>query len=188
MPSAADDTDGDVVVDFVPDSGVGNPIVYATYDGGAGAGAGATDARYAGYEPPGVALPPPATGAVYVGGSAAPPAHGGAAAPEIVYATPFEDDRLVVPRVPNPLHQSADGPPNDGGSLVQVPNVMYEPAANNTHAAGVNSNANRTAITATAGNGGSGGYYDADLVPSDESADYATVAELQPESNNNSSV
>lgn len=125
--STADDADGDVVDDFVPDGGsIGNPIVYATYDGGAGAGAGAatTDARYAGYEPPGVALPPPATGAVYVGGNAAPHVPGGAAAPEIVYAVPLEDGRLVVPRVPNVMYQSA-------------------------------------------GNGGGGGYYDADPDPGD---------------------
>ena len=78
-----------------------------------------------------------ASGAIYVGGSAAPPAPGGAAAAEIVYATPLEDGCLVVPRVPNLMYQSADGPPNDGRSLVRVPNVMYEPAANNAYDAGV---------------------------------------------------
>ena len=79
----------------------------------------------------GAALPPPATGTVYVGGSAAPPVLGVAAASTIVYAVPLEDGRLVVPRVPNPVYQAADGPPNDGRSLVRVPNVMYQPAANN---------------------------------------------------------
>ena len=115
----------------------------------------ATDARYAGYESPGAALSPGASGAVDVGESAAVPAPGGAAAPEIVYATPL-DGRLVVPRMPNPVYQSADGPPNDQRSLVRVPNVMYEPAANNVYDAGVN-------------NGGGGSdYYDADPVPNAE--------------------
>jgi len=143
VPGAADDADGHVVDDFVPDS-VGNPIIYATYDA---AGAGAAEARYAGYEPPGVAP-------------------GGAAAPEIVYATPLEDDgRRVVSRVPN---------------------VIYEPAANNAYDAGAHSNANHTTITAAAGNGDSGEYYDAHPVPSGGYYDADSIP--QPESNNNSSV
>ena len=138
-------------------------VPHANRNAGSGPGAAATDALYAGYAPPGAGPSPTAPGAVYVGGSAAPPASGGGAAPEIVYATPLEDGRLVVPRMPNPLYQSADGPPNDGRSLVRVPNVMYEPAANNVYDAGVNSNGNRT--TATTGNGGGGDYYDADPAP-----------------------
>ena len=59
------------------------------------------------------------------------------------------------------MYQSAGGPPNDGRSAVRVPDAMYEPAANNVYDAGVRSNANRTATA---------------------------PAELQPESNSNSSV
>ena len=113
------------------------------------------------------------SGAASVGGGSAPPSHGGDrivkrrktskqyllrspcpdAASNIVYAVPLEDGRPVVPRVPNLLYQSADGPPNDRRSLVQVPNVMYEPAANNAYDAGVNSNANRNSATTATGNG-----------------------------------
>ena len=89
-------------------------VVYAVPHAIRSAGAAAA-ARYAGYEPPGVTPSPTASGAAYVGGSAAPSTHGGAAASTIIYAVPFEDGRLVVPRAPNLLYQSADGPPNDGG-------------------------------------------------------------------------
>ena len=53
-PSATKDADGYVVDAFVVPYGDvgGNPIVYATY--GTSAGAGAAEARYAGYAPPGV--------------------------------------------------------------------------------------------------------------------------------------
>ena len=100
--------------------------------------------RYSGYEPPDMSMSPSSTasGAVHVV-VGAPPAHGGAASSNIVYAVPFEDGRLVVPCVPN---------------------VMYEPAANNAYDAGVRSNTTAT----TTGNGGGGGdYYDADPVPGD---------------------
>lgn len=107
-----------------------------------------------------------ASGAIYVGGSAAPPAPGGAAAAEIVYATPLEDGRRVVPRVPNLIYQSADGPPSDGRSLVRVPNVIYEPAANNIYDTGVRSNSNSGPTTTR--NGGGGDHYDANSVPNAE--------------------
>lgn len=47
-----------------------------------------------------------------VSATAASPVPGGAAASTIVYAVPLEDGRLVAPRTPNPMYQSADGPPN----------------------------------------------------------------------------
>ena len=148
-------------------------VPHANRNAAAGAGA-AAEAQYAGYEPPGVMPSPTASGAVYVGGGAAPPTHDGAAASNIVYAVPLGGGRLVVPRVPNLMYQSADGPPNDERSLVRVPNVMHEPAANNAYDAGVNSNANSNTTTTATGNGCGGGYYDVDPVPNAGSADYAT--------------
>ena len=94
-PGAANEAGGYLVDDFVSDGGIGNPVIYATYDAGAGAGAGAADTMYAGYEPPSVAL-------------------GGATAPNIIYSVPLEDDgRWVVPRVPNSLHPPAANNAND---------------------------------------------------------------------------
>ena len=153
----------------------------------AGAGA-AAEAQYAGYEPPGVTPLPTASGAVYVGGSAAPPTHGDAAASTIVYATydagtgadaGADEAQYAVYEPPGdataPEIIYATPLEDDGRRVVsRVPNVMYEPAANNVYDAGVRSNANRTATIATAGNGGSGGYYDADPAPNDDNAEYAT--------------
>ena len=60
---------------------------HANRNAGTGPSTATTDAQYAGYEPPGVALPPPANGTVHVGVSAAPPVPGDAAASTIIYAT-----------------------------------------------------------------------------------------------------
>lgn len=120
-------------------------VPHAHRNAGAGSNSDADTARYSGYAPPDMSTSPSSTasGAVHVV-VGAPPAHGGAAASNIVYAVPLEDDRLVVPRVPN---------------------VMYEPAATTAYDAGVTSNANRNTTTAAAA-AANGGYYDADPVPS----------------------
>ena len=79
--------------------------------------------------------------------------------------------------IDNPTYQPADGPPNDGRSVVRVPNTMYEPAANNAYDAGVNSSSNGSSNnnrnSSTGGNGGGSDYFDPNPVPS---ADYNSSA------------
>ena len=52
-----------------------------------------------------------------------------------------------------------------------MPNVKYEPAANNAYDAGVNSN-----HSTSSGNGGAGAYYDADPVPRAADGTYADAS------------